>query len=157
MPRSDDPFDIVVTRLFMHLVLVTRRSAPYITVDVENPLHRKLATLVREQRCLCLAVGGGDEHVHLLVRLRASVSVDAVVAALRDESTSWVRRRFPELDLFAWDDTYAAFAVSDSDLPQVRRQIRGQARRHAQLTFREEFVGLLRENGIEYKEEELPG
>ena len=53
---------------------------------------------------------------------------------------------------FAWQDGYGGFSVSKSDVPDVVSYIKNQREHHRRKTFREEYVELLRANGIEYDE-----
>jgi hypothetical protein len=53
---------------------------------------------------------------------------------------------------FGWQDGYGGFSVSKSDVPDVIRYIRNQREHHRRKTFREEYLELLREHGIQYDE-----
>ena len=59
-------------------------------------------------------------------------------------------RWFQDLRDFRWQDGYAAFTVSLSALPDVRRYIEGQGEHHKKLSFEEELTKLLDKHGIEY-------
>ncbi|HWD39391.1 MAG TPA: transposase, partial [Fimbriimonas sp.] len=58
----------------------------------------------------------------------------------------------PEIRDFSWQGGYGAFSVSASAKDIVRRYIENQEDHHRTRTFQEEFLELLRENGIEYDE-----
>ena len=47
---------------------------------------------------------------------------------------------------------YGAFAVSQSNLDQVKRYIANQKEHHRQMSFKEEFMGMLKKHGIPYDE-----
>ena len=51
---------------------------------------------------------------------------------------------------FAWQTGYAAFAVSVSNLPRVRKYIRNQEAHHRKITFEREYIMLLEKHGVEY-------
>ena len=53
---------------------------------------------------------------------------------------------------FGWQDGYGGFSVSKSDVPDVISYIRNQREHHRRKTFREEYLELLREHGIQYDE-----
>jgi hypothetical protein len=50
---------------------------------------------------------------------------------------------------FAWQEGYAAFSVSASNLAQVTEYIRNQPEHHRHMTFEQEFLALLKKHGIE--------
>jgi putative transposase len=58
---------------------------------------------------------------------------------------------------FGWQDGYAAFTVSKSNIPEVITYIQNQRDHHRKKTFQEEYLEFLRENGIEYNERYLWG
>jgi hypothetical protein len=51
---------------------------------------------------------------------------------------------------FAWQEGYAAFTVSQSQMPRLLTYIRGQEKHHLRVDFRGELVALLRRNGIAF-------
>jgi putative transposase len=57
----------------------------------------------------------------------------------------------------SWQDGYAAFTVSKSNINQVVSYIKNQREHHRKKTFQEEYVEFLRANAIEYDERYLWG
>jgi hypothetical protein len=53
---------------------------------------------------------------------------------------------------FSWQEGYAAFSVSSSQVPVVKKYIRNQEEHHRKRSFEAEFVALLRRSGVEYDE-----
>jgi hypothetical protein len=58
----------------------------------------------------------------------------------------------PNNTAFAWQDGYAAFTVSASQIEPVRNYIRSQKRHHRSSDYKTELVGLLDKHGIDYDE-----
>jgi hypothetical protein len=58
---------------------------------------------------------------------------------------------------FGWQDGYGGFTVSKSNIPDVINYIRNQREHHRKKTFQEEYLELLRKNGVEYDERYLWG
>ena len=67
---------------------------------------------------------------------------------LKANSSKWMNERpdAPKAD-FAWQAGYAAFSVSESQIPAVRRYILDQEEHHRKRSFREASE-LLRRHGI---------
>ena len=65
-------------------------------------------------------------------------------------SSKWVHDTFPAEADFGWQEGYAAFSVSRSNVTQVAAYIEQQEAHHKRMTFEEEFVALLKRHGIEY-------
>jgi hypothetical protein len=58
---------------------------------------------------------------------------------------------------FGWQDGYGGFTVSKSNIPDVINYIKNQREHHRKKTFQEEYLELLRKNGVEYDERYLWG
>ena len=104
-----------------------------------------------------LEIGGVADHVHLLLSIPASLAVSKAVQLLKGGSSHWVKEVFPNLIDFAWQDGYAAFTVSQSQLGDVRAYIRSQPEHHRTKTFVEEYRAFLSRHGVEYDERYLLG
>jgi hypothetical protein len=59
---------------------------------------------------------------------------------------------FPTLKQFSWQRGYGAFTVSHSNVDEVRQYVARQKEHHRKISFREEFIGFLKANGIRYDE-----
>ena len=67
-------------------------------------------------------------------------------------SSRWIHQTFDNLADFAWQDGYAAFTVSHSNLENVSRYMAQQEKHHRRMTFQEEFIAFLNRHEIPYDE-----
>jgi REP element-mobilizing transposase RayT len=104
---------------------------------------------------VALCVGGVDDHVHILARLRQDKTVSAVIGAIKANSSGWIHREFPALATFEWQAGYAAFTVSKSQSPRVSRYIETQEDHHRRQSFQAEMIALLDSHEIDYDEQYL--
>lgn len=114
-------------------------------------LHAYLGGIVKGLEGIPLAVGGIEDHVHLLVGLKPSRRLDYFLRDLKADSSAWVHREVGKR-LFSWQKGYGAFSVSPSNLEGVKRYIFNQEEHHRRQTFQEEYIELLRASSIEYDE-----
>ncbi len=56
---------------------------------------------------------------------------------------------------FNGQEKYGAFSVSVSQLDKITEYIKGQQEHHRKMTFKEEFLALLKKHKIEYDERYL--
>ncbi len=94
---------------------------------------------------------------HLLVRLPPTVALADVLRAIKAGSSKWLNDTKTTNREFGWQDGYAAFSVSQSQVPRVSEYVRNQAEHHRKKSFREEFVSFLDHHGVEYDPRYLPG
>jgi len=140
------------TNLVYHLIFSTKERRPLITVDYQPRLYDYIGGIIRSTGGISLGINGTDDHVHVLAKLRPDRALSDVLRDLKANATGWMHDVFPRLADFYWQRGYAAFTVSQSNLRQVQRYIAAQKDHHQKISFRDEFILFLQENGIEYDE-----
>jgi len=138
--------------LHCHIVFSTKNREPLIRDDWAARSYQYIGGIVRKQKCRLVAAGGMADHVHLLVSLGKMNSIADLVRDVKSNSSAWIHETFPQLQGFAWQAGYGAFAVSYSKIGEVKQYIAGQAEHHRVRSFREEFLAFLERHGIEYDE-----
>lgn len=116
------------TNLLYHIVYATKKRAPLITNLLRPRLHEYLGGIVRGLGSVPIEINGVSDHVHLLVKLRPTISVSDFLSKLKSNSSGWAKRQTS--GRFAWQDRYGAFTVSESQVDHVRLYIRNQEKHH---------------------------
>ena len=142
------------TSLYFHLVFSTKDRLPMIATDWKDKLHAYLGGIVRNQKGVALAVGGIDNHVHLLISLNATHCLADFLRELKASSSGWVHREIG-LKEFGWQVGYGAFTVSPNNLERVKNYVLNQEAHHQKQTFEDEYAGLLEASGVDYDEKYL--
>jgi hypothetical protein len=74
---------------------------------------------------------------------------------IKGNSSKWVNEETRTASPFAWQRGYGAFTVSESGVEKVAVYIRGQKEHHRRMSFKEEFLELLRKHNVKYDEKYL--
>ncbi|MCB9893238.1 MAG: IS200/IS605 family transposase [Planctomycetes bacterium] len=143
------------TNLNYHLVFSTKDRLPLITQDVQPRLYAYIGGIIRDVKGEMLAIGGVDDHVHILCRLGTVVSVADVLRQIKGSSSRWANDELELGSKFGWQTGYAAFSVSQSKTPNVERYIAEQEEHHRSVGFKEELIDFLKRHGTEYDERYL--
>ena len=138
-----------------HLVFSTKNRAPHIAPELRQRLYEYIGAIFKHENGQLLTAGGTADHVHLLASIHPSVSVADMLRKVKASSSKWIHEAFPEHRVFAWQEGYGAFSVSQSNVEQVRHYIEQQEEHHRRMTFEEEFVEFLERHGISYDEQYL--
>ncbi|HEX6911880.1 MAG TPA: transposase [Longimicrobium sp.] len=80
-----------------------------------------------------IALGGIEDHVHVLLRLPATISVAHLVKQMKGSSSHLANHRLLPRG-FKWQGGYAASSVSRRALPVVRDYIQRQEEHHREKT-----------------------
>ncbi len=143
------------TNLLVHFIFSTKQRCALIKPEIEKDLHAYIGGIVRQIGGVALCVNGTRDHVHLLVRMPTHHSVADVARLIKTNSSRWIRGRWPEHHLFAWQTGYGAFTVSESGLAAVREYISNQQEHHKTRSFQEEFLAFIKKNKIAVDERYL--
>jgi REP element-mobilizing transposase RayT len=92
------------------------------------------------------AIGGIDDHVHALIELPVAISVPKAVNQLKSNSSRFMGRQ----GRFSWQEGYAAFSVSASNVAAVARYVRNQESHHRKMSYEDEIFALLKKHGVEF-------
>ena len=140
-----------------HCVFSTKQRRRFITPTLQERLWPMMGGIAREQGLKALAIGGVEDHVHLLLSLSTTIPIAKAIQLIKGASSKWVHDTFPEHRLFAWQEGYGAFTIGVSQTDVTRTYIRSQPEHHRQTTFQEEFREFLKKHGIEYNEQYVWG
>jgi REP element-mobilizing transposase RayT len=140
--------------LHFHVVFSTKNRVCLIADDWRERLHALIGGAVRHLGGVPEAVGGTDDHVHMLVGLKATHRLADVIRDAKRSSSMWAHET-ARIPAFGWQDGYGAFTVSASQLEAVKRYIARQWEHHRRFSFEDEYKRLLDLSGVSYDEKYL--
>ena len=144
-----------LVRILIHLVFSTKNRVPLLREGLRPNLHAYIGSVLQARKASLLKAGGTNDHIHLVISLGKELSVAAAVREIKSKSSGWIHREYPRLGRFSWQDGYAGFSVSESDLAAVIRYVEGQEAHHRNRTFQDELRALLREHHVSFDERYL--
>ncbi len=122
-------------RMNVHFVWATWDRQPLIDATWEARLHAALAAQGEEMKCPLFAVNGMADHVHVLLRMLATLTLAEVVQRLKGTTSHLINTEFHPRTLFRWQAAYAAFCVEPENVDRIRTYILNQKSHHAHNTI----------------------
>ncbi len=141
-----------LTKNLLHLVFSTKNRHPWLNAAIQPKLYAYLAGIHQQCDSPALAIGGFEDHVHVLFVLHKNQALSKVVEHVKKGSSKWIKTQSRMLADFGWQRGYSAFSVSESNVAIVRRYIERQAEHHRRMSFQEELRQLLKRHKIEFDE-----
>lgn len=135
------------TSNIVHCVFSTKDRTPSIQPAIRERLWAYMLGIAKNLHIPILAIGGVDNHVHILFILPSTQRLSETIQRLKANSARWMNENGCS---FAWQEGYGAFSVSPSRIDAVQRYVRHQAEHHEKRNFEEEFIALLKQSGIPY-------
>jgi putative transposase len=103
---------------------------PLILPEFEERIYAAIAAKCSEPNCKVLAIGGIEDHIHLLVRLPTTLSVAQLVGEVKGVSSHLVTHEMRPGVFFKWQGAYGAFTLHKSIVDGVATYVRNQKAHH---------------------------
>jgi putative transposase len=140
-----------LTNLIYHVVFSTKNRFPLIHDDVQPRLYSFIGEVVKNRNGILLEAGGIEDHIHLVLKLRADLSLAEMIRAVKTNSSKWMNDCGRP---FSWQSGYGAFTVSASNVARVRSYLKNQREHHRKKTFQEEYEAFLTSQ-LRYENDQL--
>ena len=135
--------------LHYHVIFSTKHRKPLMLAEWRPRLFEFLGGIIRTAGGIPEAIGGTEDHVHLLIGLRATHQLSDVMRELKSSSSKWVHETLGARG-FGWQDGYGAFTVSASLRDVVKDYITRQEEHHRKQDSLSEYIELLKKSGVPY-------
>ena len=139
----------VYATILVHCVFSTKNRKPLISERLQAKLWPYIGGIARANRFKALAVGGIEDHAHVLLSLPASMSVSKAVQLIKGGSSKWINDQSFQRN-FAWQDSYGAFTIGISQVKTTIRYIKTQKQHHARTRFEDELKLFLKKHGLTF-------
>jgi putative transposase len=123
------------TQLYVHLVWATWDRLPLITPSIKEQIYNVISYECNQLGCSVVAIGGVEDHVHLLTGFPANVAISDLVKQIKGSSSHCVTNQIQPNEFFKWQGSYAAFSVNHEDLTPIAAYIHNQVVHHQQQTI----------------------
>lgn len=163
MMRTGLPFSPSLYRFFLrfavgstysglsyHLVFGTKHRRRLLVDAIRPRVFEYLGGIVRSEGGVLTEIGGVEDHVHLLAKLKPTHAVADVVRVLKANSSKWINDTGLTVERFEWQEGYGAFTVSESRVETVSHYLRRQAEHHAERSFNDELATLCERHGVKF-------
>ena len=146
-----------LTSIRIHFVFSTMNRKKLIDSEIRPQLWAYMGGIARQNNMVAYAIGGTEDHVHVLLSIPPSISPAKAIQMIKGGSSKWMNDAYPRKDRFSWQQGYAAFSLSPSRMRQTIEYIQNQEEHHKKATFKEEYLNFLKGHSVEYDERYLLG
>jgi len=135
--------------IHMHVVYATKGRQRILAEEWRPQLFAYSGGILRNLEVAIEAIGGVEDHVHLLLGFKTKHAPADVVRELKKGTTGWIREEIGFRD-FNWQEGYACLSVSPADRAAVKAYIANQRDHHQRESPLDELSRMLKESGVEY-------
>lgn len=132
-----------------HCVFSTKGRNATISPELQPRLWAYMGGIAREHGMKALAVGGTEDHVHILLSLSSSIDLAKAMREIKSASSRWMHETCSARE-FEWQEGYGAFSIGQAQVAATCAYIARQEEHHRKRDFQAEFLSILKRHRIEY-------
>ena len=124
----------------VHCVFSTKERKKLIPPEMQLRLWSFMAGIARQNGVTPLAIGGFDEHAHVLIAIPPTMTLAKAMQLIKAGSSKWCNQNLGN-GRFEWQSGYSAVSVSTSLLDKTETYIRNQ-RQPSKARLRRRMAGI---------------
>ena len=134
----------------IHAVFTVQGRENVLDKELRDRLFEYISGIMKAMGLFPLAVNGYSDHVHVFFELPTNISATKAMQGIKSSSSKWINEQSLAPGKFQWQKGYGAFSNSRSQRNNVIQYIMNQESHHAKTSFRDEYLSLLKNYGIEF-------
>ena len=138
------------TQLYVHIVFSIKGRQPLIPKEHEVELHKYITGIITNKKQKMIQINSMPDHIHILIGITPDIAISDLVRDIKRNATQFINRKRWIIGKFMWQEGFAAFTYSHSQLKDVITYIENQETHHSTKTFKEEYLELLKRFNVSY-------
>lgn len=138
------------TQIYIQVIFAVQERACLIDKSWKEELFKYIAGIFRNQRVKMIAIGGVEDHIHILLGMNPAIALSDLIRDVKAFSSKFVNEKGWVSGRFCWQEGYGAFSYSRSQVDTVARYVLDQEKHHAKRSFRAEYESLLNKFEVEH-------
>ncbi len=122
-------------QLYYHIVWATKERQPLIMPHKERDLYDYMIGKSDALRCIVHAIGGMEDHIHLVVSIPPTMAIAEFVKNIKGSSSYYLNHTLTATsNKFGWQEGYGVFSLGSKQLEQAVNYVKNQKNHHLQAT-----------------------
>ncbi len=143
------------SQIYIQVIFSVKGRINLLQKSWREEVFKYIAGIIKEKGQKSIIVNGVSDHIHCFIGLKPSIAISDLVRDIKNNSSKFINEKKFIKGKFQWQEGYAVFSYSQSQLDQVYNYILNQERHHQKKSFKDEYKELLEKFKIEYKEDYL--
>ncbi len=143
------------SQIYIQIVFTVKNRMMLIPKEKKDELYKYITGIVQKRKQKLLVINGTPDHIHIFVGMNPDVAISDLVRDIKAGSSGFINEKRWIKGKFSWQEGFGAFSYSRSNIDAVIHYIQNQEYHHRTITFRDEYIKLLREFAVEYDDRYL--
>ena len=145
------------SQIYLHIVFSVKCRRRMMPIAMQKQMHSYVWRTLEGLGHKPIAVGGIEDHIHILIAYNLNVPIAETVKKVKSHSSKALNEREPAPIPFHWQSGYGCFSVSPAHCDAVAHYIKHQYEHHHDgISYEDELIHLLQKYHITYIPEYLP-
>ena len=141
------------SQLNIHAIFSVKGRENILPSKIRPEIFKYISGILNNLGQYSLAVNGYQDHVHIFFEMQPAKSLSDIVRVVKANSSKWINENKMIKGKFSWQEGYGGFSYSRSQRNNVIQYIMNQAAHHEKITFRSEYLKLLKLFEIDFEEQ----
>jgi putative transposase len=143
------------TQILYQLVFSTKERENTLISTERDRLYKYIWGILQKHECHLYRIGGVENHIHIITHIHPSIGPAVLVKDIKLAASDFIKKEkiFPMFR--GWQDGYGAFTYTISAKENLIEYVKNQEEHHKRITFKDEYITLLKEHGIDFNDKYL--
>ena len=143
------------TQILYHVVFSTKHRSPVLTKEKRADLFKYIWGIIKNKNCHLYQINGVEDHIHILTHLHPTIALSNLVKDIKVASSIFIKEEKLFRNFQGWQAGYGAFTHSLKEKDRLINYIKKQEEHHRKVSFKDEYISLLKDLGIDFNEKYL--
>jgi len=143
-------------KLYIHHISAVKFRDALIDPVFEDRLHQYMAGTIKELGQIPIRINGMQDHIHIAAKLKPAMAPSKLVGTVKANASRWINDNGFLRCRFEWQTGGSTYSIGERHLNVLINYIAKQKDHHKKITFQEEYLRFLFENGIDADNDYLP-
>jgi len=135
-------------KIWIHAVWAVKNRAPILSAEHRKAIFEHIHKNALEKEIYMEIVGGHNNHIHCLFRLKNNQTIENVMQLIKGESSFWFNKSGMSQMKLNWQKEYFAVSIGESQVSAVKNYILKQEEHHKKKTWEEEYNEFIKKYGF---------
>lgn len=122
-------------RTYYHIIWATKERQSLIVPQLEKSVYQYMVGKSDSMRCIVHAIGGTENHIHLIVSIPPTLSIADFVQKIKGSSSHYINQELTPHQNFKWQRGYGIFSLGGKQLEKAVNYVLNQKQHHSDGTI----------------------
>lgn len=143
------------SKILLQVVFAVKNRNALLDKEWRSEVFSYMAASLNQRGNYSLAVNGYNDHVHLFFDYKSKELIQDIVREIKKSSNHFINEKFIQKGNFEWQTGYGVFSHGFRERGIIIEYITNQEEHHSKRKFKDEYLSLLENFEIEFKNEYL--